>query len=58
MSGIVTAGVSAPLFDRVFTHHLALAMKILTPIMTGCWLSLVWAGALLYFVLEALVGLC
>jgi len=62
LSGIVTAGIAAPLFDRVFTHHLALAMKILTPIMTGCWLSLVWAvrsgdtGAL--FAIFGVVGAC
>ncbi|KAJ7084336.1 major facilitator superfamily domain-containing protein [Mycena belliarum] len=43
LSGIVGAIVSAPLFDRVFTTHLAITTKILVPILGGAWLSFIWA---------------
>ncbi|KAI0920498.1 hypothetical protein AcV5_010215 [Taiwanofungus camphoratus] len=41
--GIVAAFVTAPLFDRVFTHHLALTCKLLCPVVGASWLSLIWA---------------
>ncbi|GBE87090.1 predicted protein [Sparassis crispa] len=41
--GIVAAGVTAPLFDRVLAYRLALSCKILCPILAGGWLSLIWA---------------
>ena len=44
LSGILAAIVTAPLFDRVFTHHLAATSKILVPAVAGAWLSLIWAG--------------
>jgi FLVCR family MFS transporter 7 len=44
LSGIIAALLTAPLFDRVFTHHLAITSKILIPIVAGGWLSLIWAG--------------
>lgn len=44
LSGIVAAIVTAPLFDRVFTHHLAITIKLIVPILAGTWLSLIWAG--------------
>lgn len=44
LSGLVAAAITAPLFDRVFTHHLALSIKILVPPLAGAWLSLIWAG--------------
>ena len=44
LTGIVAEAVTAPLFDRVFTHHLAFTAKLLVPILTGAWLSLIWAG--------------
>ncbi|KAJ3487930.1 hypothetical protein NLI96_g3218 [Meripilus lineatus] len=31
--GIVAAGITAPLYDRVLTHHLGLSCKILCPIL-------------------------
>ncbi|KAJ7783079.1 major facilitator superfamily domain-containing protein [Mycena metata] len=43
LSGIVTAIATAPLFDRVFTSHLAITTKILVPVLAGAWLSLIWA---------------
>ena len=44
LSGLVAAAITAPLFDRVFTHHLALSIKVLVPPLAGAWLSLIWAG--------------
>jgi len=41
--GIVAAVVTAPLFDRVLTHHLAWTCKVLCPILAIFWLSLIWA---------------
>jgi len=43
LSGIVAAIITAPLFDRVFTHHLGLAARIFAPIIAACWLALIWA---------------
>ena len=45
LSGIVCSVVTAPLFDRVFTHHLALTCKLACPAIGVLWLSLIWAGA-------------
>ncbi|KAF8320695.1 MFS general substrate transporter [Clavulina sp. PMI_390] len=42
ISGIIAAIVSAPLFDRVLTHHLGFVAKVLVPIMSVAWLSLIW----------------
>lgn len=62
LSGLVAAIATAPLFDRVFTHHLALTSKFLVPIIAGAWLSLIWAvkphntGAL--FAIMAIIGAC
>jgi hypothetical protein len=44
LSGIVAALVSAPLFDRVLTSHLAITAKVIVPILGAAWLSLIWAG--------------
>ncbi|GBE87055.1 predicted protein [Sparassis crispa] len=58
--GIVAAVISAPLFDRVLSHHLALSCKCLCPILGASWLSLIWAvranntGAL--FAVMAIIG--
>ncbi len=45
LTGIVAAIVTAPLFDRVFTRHLAITTKIAVPIVAVVWLSMIWAGA-------------
>ncbi|KAJ7449413.1 hypothetical protein B0H11DRAFT_2332146 [Mycena galericulata] len=42
-SGVISAVVTAPLFDRVFTYHLAITTKFLVPVLSGAWLSLIWA---------------
>jgi hypothetical protein len=44
LSGIVAAIVTAPLFDRVLTHHLAISTKCLVPVVAAGWVSLIWAG--------------
>ncbi|KAG6813389.1 hypothetical protein H0H92_011655 [Tricholoma furcatifolium] len=44
LAGIVAAIATAPLFDRVFTHHLAITAKILVPIVGAAYLSLIWAA--------------
>ncbi|KAK2467889.1 hypothetical protein APHAL10511_000184 [Amanita phalloides] len=60
LTGIVAAIIAAPLFDRVFTHHLALTIKILVPPLAVAWFSLIWAvkpknmGGL--FAITALIG--
>uniref|UniRef100_A0A0W0F096 MFS general substrate transporter n=1 Tax=Moniliophthora roreri TaxID=221103 RepID=A0A0W0F096_MONRR len=41
--GLVAAFITSPLFDRVFTKHLAITAKILIPCVGGAWLSLIWA---------------
>jgi len=62
LSGLVAAITTAPLFDRVFTHHLALTAKFLVPIIAAAWLSLIWAvkphntGGL--FAIMAIIGAC
>ncbi|KAG6866771.1 hypothetical protein C0991_011430 [Blastosporella zonata] len=62
LTGIVAAIITAPLFDRVFTHHLALSAKILVPIVGAAWLSLIWAvkpnnlGGL--FAVMTIIGVC
>ncbi|GLB37685.1 putative MFS general substrate transporter [Lyophyllum shimeji] len=62
LTGIVAAVVTAPLFDRVFTHRLAFSAKMLVPVTAGAWLSLIWAvrphnlGGL--FAIMTLIGVC
>jgi FLVCR family MFS transporter 7 len=62
LSGIVAAIITAPLSDRVFTHHLALTAKILIPPLAGAWLSLIWAvqpnNTQALFVIMAIIGVC
>lgn len=43
IAGLVGAITTAPLFDRVFTHHLARTLHIVIPIVGGAWLGLAWA---------------
>ncbi|KAJ7593895.1 MFS general substrate transporter [Mycena floridula] len=60
LSGVVAAIITAPLFDRVFTHHLAITAKILVPIVAIAWTSLIWAvkpdNTAGLFVIMALIG--
>jgi hypothetical protein len=44
LSGILAAIITSPIFDRVLTHHLGLAVRIMCPIIAVGWLSLIWAG--------------
>lgn len=43
LSGIVAAIITSPIFDRVLTHHLGLAVRLMCPIIAAAWLSLIWA---------------
>jgi len=43
LSGLVAAIATSPLFDRVLTHHLALTLRLVTPILAAAWFSLIWA---------------
>ncbi|KZV63363.1 MFS general substrate transporter [Peniophora sp. CONT] len=62
LAGIVAALVTAPLFDRVFTSHIALVIRVLCPTIGAGWLGLIWAvkknddGAL--YALFAIIGAC
>jgi len=40
--GIIGAGIAAPIFDRYLTHHLALAVRVLIPILAACYIALIW----------------
>lgn len=44
IAGIVAALVTAPLFDRIFTRHIAATIRVLCPTIGATWLSLIWAG--------------
>jgi len=62
LSGLVAAIATAPLFDRVFTRHLAITSKVLVAMVSGAWLSLIWAvksgdiGGL--YAVVAIIGAC
>ncbi|KAL5522667.1 hypothetical protein ACEPAG_8685 [Sanghuangporus baumii] len=43
LSGLVAAFATAPLFDRVLTHHLGLSLRIAVPFIAAAWVSLIWA---------------
>lgn len=62
LSGITAAVVSAPLFDRVFTHSMGATLRTLVPFVSLMWLSLIWAitpnNAAILFVLMAMIGGC
>ncbi|KAI0830125.1 MFS general substrate transporter [Trametes gibbosa] len=56
--GLVAAAITSPLYDRVLTHHLALSLKLLCPILAACWIALIWERlTLLPAVLELAVEL-
>ncbi|KAI0737523.1 major facilitator superfamily domain-containing protein [Daedaleopsis nitida] len=58
--GLVTAAITAPLYDRVFTHHLALSIKATVPVMAACWLALIWEikpnNEVALFVIMSIIG--
>jgi len=61
LSGLLAAVITSPLFDRVLTHHLALTIRLITPIISAAWFALIWevrgnnAGAL--FALFVIIGI-
>ncbi|KAH7339686.1 major facilitator superfamily domain-containing protein [Rhizoctonia solani] len=42
LAGIVGAAILSPVFDRYLTHHLALAAKILVPLLAASYIALIW----------------
>ncbi|KAG6372329.1 major facilitator superfamily domain-containing protein [Boletus reticuloceps] len=62
LSGIVASGITAPLFDRIFTHRLGLTLRILVPIASVAWFSLIWAvrqnNAAALFAIFVVIGIC
>ena len=44
ISGIIAAIATSPAFDRILTHHLGMTVRILCPIISTAWFSLIWAG--------------
>ncbi|KDN49829.1 hypothetical protein RSAG8_01894, partial [Rhizoctonia solani AG-8 WAC10335] len=46
LAGIVGAAILSPIFDRYLTHHLALAAKILVPLLAASYVALIWDVAL------------
>ncbi|PPQ93805.1 hypothetical protein CVT25_013514 [Psilocybe cyanescens] len=62
LSGMVAAIISAPLFDRVFMHHLAVTAKFMVPIAAVGWFSLIWAvrpnNTAALFAIMAVIGVC
>ncbi|KAF7351184.1 MFS general substrate transporter [Mycena sanguinolenta] len=42
LSGILAAIITAPLFDRIFTTHLAITSKVLVPILGVAWVAFIW----------------
>ncbi|KAF8844366.1 MFS general substrate transporter [Paxillus ammoniavirescens] len=62
LAGIIASIVTAPLFDRVFTHRLGLTVKTLIPIVACGWLSLIWAvrpnNTAALFAIMIIIGTC
>ncbi|KAF8650442.1 hypothetical protein AX16_005245 [Volvariella volvacea WC 439] len=62
LTGIIASVITAPLFDRVFTRHLAVTAKVLVPILGCTWLSLIWAvrpdNTAALFVIMTILGAC
>ncbi|KAI9057517.1 MFS general substrate transporter [Trametes sanguinea] len=58
--GLIAAAITSPLYDRVLTHHLALSVKVLCPILLACWLALIWEikpnNEISCFVLMGIIG--
>lgn len=62
LAGIISAVISAPLLDRVFTHNTLVTLKILVPTLSLAWLSLIWAvrpnNTAVLFVIVVIIGMC
>lgn len=44
LAGIIGAAITSPIFDRYLTHHLALATKVLIPLLAASYIALIWDG--------------
>ncbi|KAI6037951.1 major facilitator superfamily domain-containing protein [Pisolithus marmoratus] len=62
LSGIIAAVVSALLLDRVFTHGMGVTFRIIIPIVSLVWLSLIWTvtpnNTAILFVSMVIIGTC
>ncbi|KZS98469.1 MFS general substrate transporter [Sistotremastrum niveocremeum HHB9708] len=60
LSGLLSAAVTSPLFDRVLTHHLGITLRATTPFLAAAWIALIWAvrphNAAPLYILFALIG--
>ncbi|KAI0744766.1 MFS general substrate transporter [Earliella scabrosa] len=58
--GLVAAAITSPLFDRVFTNHLAISCKAVVPVQAACWIALIWEikpnNEVVLFVIMAIIG--
>ncbi|KAG8851084.1 hypothetical protein FRB91_008480, partial [Serendipita sp. 411] len=43
LMGLLAGIITAPLFDRVLTHHLARSIQVFVPLMAACWVGLIFA---------------
>ncbi|KAF8197923.1 major facilitator superfamily domain-containing protein [Pholiota molesta] len=61
LSGMAAAIISGPVFDRVFTHHLAVTSKCFVPFAAAGWFVLIWAvrphNTAALFVIMAIIGI-
>jgi len=42
-SGIIAAGLVAPILDRVLTHHLNVVLRALVPVLAAAWIGFIFA---------------
>lgn len=42
LTGIVGAAITSPIFDRYLTHHLAIAVRVLIPLLAASYIALIW----------------
>ncbi|KAG8816418.1 hypothetical protein FRC18_001009 [Serendipita sp. 400] len=60
LMGLLAGIITAPLFDRVLTHHLARSIQVFVPLMAACWVGLIFAvrpnNIIPIYVVSALIG--
>ncbi|KAG8887586.1 hypothetical protein FRB98_009428 [Tulasnella sp. 332] len=44
IAGLVGAISTSPLFDRVFTYHLAWSLRLALPVVAATWIALIWVS--------------
>ncbi|KII87214.1 hypothetical protein PLICRDRAFT_247970 [Plicaturopsis crispa FD-325 SS-3] len=62
VSGMVASILASIVFDRVLTHHIAVTIKTLVPIIAAAWVALIFAvrpnAAPAIYVIMAVIGMC